>query len=117
MATRRPAGLGSTGLQRARENIGHGQSTDHLEETLLPGDRPAQDLSTGWINADDSSRVEAFLYNYTNNILYVRWINNHTTWAYYDVTSALFEAFAAAPSKGKYVNSSLNLHSYGEVFL
>lgn len=118
MATRRPAGIGKTGLGRAQENLGRPQDTPELEEALFRSTPPlqrAQALRTPWVNVA-SSRVAQYMYDYTTSTLFLRWVKYGTTWAYYNVSTALFESFVSAPSKGRYVNSTLNVHNYAQVF-
>jgi hypothetical protein len=67
--------------------------------------------------ADESSRVEAFRYvameggpgaiGY-NGTLFVRFIKHGTPWKYLNVPEHIYQAFASAQSKGRYINSVLN---------
>jgi hypothetical protein len=66
---------------------------------------------------DESSRVEAFRYVATDGqpgaigysgILFVRFIKNGTPWKYLNVPEHVYQAFASAQSKGRYINSVLN---------
>jgi hypothetical protein len=66
---------------------------------------------------DESSRVEAFRYVATGGIpgaigfygtLFVRFIKHGTPWKYLNVPEHIYQAFASAQSKGRYINSVLN---------
>jgi hypothetical protein len=66
---------------------------------------------------DESSRVESFRFvakegqpgavGY-NGILFVRFIKNGTPWKYLNVPEHIYQSFASAQSKGRYINSVLN---------
>lgn len=56
----------------------------------------------------DSSRVQAYQYDFNSGQLRVRFIKYGTPWVYNEVPLAIFQAFDAAPSKGMYINSTLN---------
>lgn len=122
MATRPPrqGGLGPSGRDRFGEGLGRsGREEEVLGDTLFQRTTPplesSQPLRTGWIDVA-SSRVAEYNYDYSDGSLYLRWVKYGTTWVYENVSSALFEAFVSSPSKGKYVNSTLNLHPYHEVY-
>jgi hypothetical protein len=66
---------------------------------------------------DESSRVEAFRYVATDGqpgaigysgILFVRFIKHGTPWKYLNVPEHIYQSFASAQSKGRYINSVLN---------
>ena len=78
---------------------------------LLSFSSPPSPLTTSW-KYPNSSRVRAYMYDYSSNSLYITWQNGKPPWVYDDVYPALFEAFDAAPSKGKYINSTLNYTSH-----
>lgn len=65
--------------------------------------RPATD----W-EFPSSTRVKAYQYDFDQQQLRVRFIKYGTPWVYDNVPMAIFEAFDAAPSKGMYINSTLN---------
>lgn len=108
-AAPRRGGLGGQGTSRARQNIFRPGQASKADEALFgPQDRgPAKHLMTAW-EFPDSSRVRAYQYDYTLNQLRVRFIKYNTPWVYNNVTSTLYESFAAASSKGKFINSTLN---------
>jgi hypothetical protein len=67
--------------------------------------------------ADESSRVESFRYQATDGLpgaigysgtLFVRFIKGSTPWKYLNVPEHIYQAFASAQSKGRYINSVLN---------
>ncbi len=66
---------------------------------------------------DESSRVEAFRYVAAegapgavgyNGTLFVRFIKYGTPWKYLNVPEHIYQSFATAQSKGRYINSVLN---------
>ena len=66
---------------------------------------------------DESSRVEAFRYVAMegapgaigfNGTLFVRFIKHGTPWKYLNVPEHVYQSFASAQSKGRYINSVLN---------
>jgi hypothetical protein len=127
------SGLGTRGLERFRENLGAGiaggdkahpmrgaipgSTSDVLEEALFGQDRPdgpinpAHQAATPWFYPE-SSRIHAYQYDPDMQQLRVKFIKYGTPWVYDSVPSAVFEAFAASPSKGTYVNSTLNYFPY-----
>lgn len=111
---REDSGLGSFGLGRARENLGSGtQDEGTAYERAVRGNtksRRSQD-ATEWA-FPDSSRVAAYQYDYDTSQLRVRFHRYHTPWVYDGVPVTVFQAFDAAPSKGKYINSTLNFMTY-----
>jgi hypothetical protein len=110
MATPRPpGGLGGFGRDRFRQQLGQPEQTS-ADDTLF-GNRPAQPLTTGWVQVD-SSRLSAYEYDYSTQELRVKFIKYSTPWVYEGVSSAVFEAFASSPSKGKFINSTLNYTKY-----
>ncbi len=109
MAERRPAGLGGKGQQRIRENLGQGtQDSGAYEQGMFGGLPPIpQRPATDWAYPD-SSRVEAYSYDFDQQQLRVKFVKYGTPWVYDKVPMAIFEAFDSAPSKGMYINSTLN---------
>lgn len=127
------SGLGNWGAQRFRENLGAGtaggdvghpmrgpitgDTTSVLEDVLFGSGRPdgplapAQQATTPW-RYPSSSRIHAYQYDPDMQQLRVKFIKYGTPWIYDGVPSAVFEAFDAAPSKGTYVNSTLNYFPY-----
>lgn len=135
---RRPAGIeGSKGLQRYKEGIARVPPTGTVPEPPasdyqksqpnygrglfgedrygLFGDRvPEGPQTTDW-QYPDSSRVKAFMYDYNSHNLYVTWQNGKTPWIYEGVSTTIYEVFANAPSKGKYINSTLNFTNHHRI--
>lgn len=113
---RRPAGIeGSRGLGRAREGIGRTDLPQDYGHGLFGQDRvPEGPQTTDW-QYPDSSRVKAFMYDYSSRNLYVTWQNGKTPWVYEGVSTTIYEVFANAPSKGKYINSTLNYSNHHRV--
>jgi hypothetical protein len=56
--------------------------------------------------------VAAYQYDYEQSQLRVRFHKYGTPWVYEGVPVTVFQAFDAAPSKGKYINSTLNYMTY-----
>lgn len=107
----RVGGLGEAGKSRIRYNIG-GQDITQYEKDQYgsnPIDRGPQ--RSGW-EYPDSSRVYSYSYDYYTRELWVRFIKYETPWVYQEVSQPLFAAFDSSPSKGKFINSSLNYTSY-----
>jgi hypothetical protein len=64
----------------------------------------------------DSSRVQAFRFvpgedQYYGN-LYVRFVKYGTPWVYYNIPVSVYESFANSPSKGRFINMTLNSYPY-----
>lgn len=115
MAEKRPTGLGERGLRRARENIG-GQVAGHeltaYEREVYGRPRSTPPAAkTAW-EYPDSTRVYAYSYDFETGDLWVRFNKYDTPWVYQDVPQAIFAAFDSAPSKGRFINSTLNFTSY-----
>jgi hypothetical protein len=107
-----PRGLGNRGRDRIRESLGSPTEAPYADSNLYGNNpRPAQPLTTGWVHID-SSRIRAYEYDYSAQELRVRFVKYDTPWIYEGVSSALYEAFASSPSKGKFVNSTLNYTKY-----
>ena len=66
-----------------------------------------------WSETPSSSRVGSYRYDYHNRAIQVTWRNqkNHG-YIYRDVPYEVYRSFARASSKGKYINSTLNLYKY-----
>lgn len=126
MATQ--SGLGGLGADRVRQNLGSqqevggqqavvGSRSRFYEDALFGKGRPEGELkpihqdTTPWFYPD-SSRVHAYQYDPDTLQLRVKFIKYGTPWVYNDVPSAVFQAFDAAPSKGTYINSTLNYFPY-----
>lgn len=126
----RQGGLGGSGRDRAIRNLfdvnpqeeavlsdtlfkdtsGQQVAGHRTEEEVLGGD-PAI-TSTEWFEPG-SSRVRKYQYDYATKDLRVRFVKGDTPWIYRDVPVAVFEAFHASDSKGRFINSTLNYSSYG----
>lgn len=66
-----------------------------------------------WAETPVSSRVSRYRYDYMNRALQVQWRNNKNHgYIYLDVPYEGYRSFARVASKGKFVNSSLNLYDY-----
>lgn len=134
MAPPRQNGLGGQGVDRFREGLGAGTSggspaqpmrgaisggtSDVLEDALFGQGRPGGPVTppppgptTGWA-FPASSRVYAYQYDYGMQQLRVKFIKYGTPWVYNDVPTTVFQAFDASPSKGSYINSTLNYMDY-----
>ena len=111
----RQTGLGQSGLSRSRENLA-GQAAPAYDEALFGKQEDRRSLvpPTPWIQVPDSSRIQAYQYNPAMASLHVVFSNHGrpTGYVYNDVPTAVFQAFDAAPSKGRYVNSTLNFFPY-----
>jgi hypothetical protein len=130
MAPRPKPGLSKSAKERFAEGLNYysGQYAIQEERTrtrvnetkFKPSEMiPIQwDPNTTYYHAsDESSRVEAFRYVATegtsgaigyNGILFVRFIKNGTPWKYLNVPEHVYQSFASAQSKGRYINSVLN---------
>lgn len=93
--------------QRQRKNEGY-QSTDLAPIKWDPN-------TTYYHPPDESSRVESFRYVAQNadaggftGTLFVRFIKYGTGWKYLNVPEHIYQSFASAQSKGRYINSVLN---------
>jgi hypothetical protein len=109
MAEERQSGLGGAGRNRIRENLGKGTSDQgRYEQGMFGGLAPLpQRPATDW-TYPLSSRVEAYSYDFDQQQLRVKFIKYGTPWVYDNVPMAIFDAFNSAPSKGMYINSTLN---------
>jgi len=111
----RQGGLGESGRNRIRRNIG-GQVGGHditaYEKQMFGTSRavPPQG-ETAW-EYPDSTRVYAYQYDFAESQLRVRFKKYETPWVYEGVTEPVFRAFDSSPSKGKYINSTLNYTAY-----
>lgn len=113
MAEERRSGLGSRGRERFRENLGAKTVAGH--EITAAGqqradnpDASVRDLPTTPWERPASSRVAAYQYDYESGQLRVKFVKYSTPWVYNNVPVAIFQSFDAAPSKGMYINSTLN---------
>lgn len=130
MAPRRPSGIGKAGRDRidAALNYYTGQYAIEEERSRRRANEerftstdmiPIKwDPNTTYYHAsDESSRVESFRYVATDGgpgavgytgTLFVRFIKHGTPWKYLNVPEAIYQAFANAQSKGRYINAVLN---------
>lgn len=118
MAEDRQGGLGNWGRERARYGLGRksvaGHDVSKYEEQMFGSGTnravPTQP-TTEW-EFPASSRVKAYQYDFDTQQLRVRFLKYDTPWVYDDVPTTVFQAFDAAPSKGMYINSTLNYMSH-----
>lgn len=127
---KRQGGLGDLGKNRFKESLAGGpsagqrayppgsskapkQEDDKLDQTLFGGGGGGLRFQspTPWV-FPASSRVHAYQYDPNTQQLRVRFIKYRTPWVYDNVPSTVFQAFDAAPSKGMYINSTLNYFPY-----
>lgn len=111
----RKGGLGESGRNRIRRNIG-GQVGGHditaYEKQMFGTGRAAPpQAATAW-EYPESTRVYSYQYDFDKSQIRVRFHKYETPWIYDGVTEPVFRAFDAAPSKGKYINSTLNYTVY-----
>lgn len=109
----RQSGLGGFGRTRIRENIGSKSVAGHDitaagQQRADNPDVSVRELPTTPWERPASSRVRAYQYDYASGQLRVKFVKYGTPWVYNDVPVAVFQAFDAAPSKGMYINSTLN---------
>lgn len=107
MATERQSGLGNRGRERFRQGLGQGTGTGKTEDVLFGGLPLPQQPATEW-TYPSSSRVRAYQYDFDQQQLRIRFVKYGTPWVYDNVPMAVFQSFDAAPSKGMYINSTLN---------
>lgn len=112
----RQGGLGSFGRDRARNVLGGKTVAGHkitaYEEQMFGTDRALPPQTTTQWEYPDSSRVKAYQYDFEKQQLRVRFHKYGTPWVYEGVPEVLFQAFDSSPSKGKYINSTLNYTAY-----
>ena len=135
----RKRGLGDLGRQRFRDNIEAtgtytgSQRIEQERERVREGrDSPypttsLKDISPWYPGQnhppDESSRVQAFKFlpvseeGFGNvyGTVFVRFIKYGTPWKYSNVPLTTYQSFFASPSKGKFINSTLNNYPYGRV--
>jgi hypothetical protein len=111
----RQGGLGSSGADRARRNIGGQIGGNHIsayEREMFGRPRSTPPAGkTSW-EYPDSTRVHAYAYDFKESNLWVRFKKYDTPWLYSGVTQPVFSAFDASPSKGKFINATLNYTNY-----
>jgi len=115
MAEPRQGGLGGRGRDRLRENIGGqvgGQDLTAYEREVYGRPRSTPKAARTQWQYPDSTRVYAYAYDFEEQQLWVRFKKYDTPWLYGGVSQPLFAAFDSSPSKGKYINSTLNYTSY-----
>lgn len=64
---------------------------------------------------DDSPYARAMFGGSRYGTIFVRFIKYGTPWRYSNVPQTVYEQFFASPSKGKFINSTLNNYPYGRV--
>ena len=107
----RQSGLGGRGRERFKQGLGQDSGTGKYEDSMFGGLPAIPQPATEWAYPD-SSRVRAYQYDFDQQQLRVRFIKYGTPWVYDNVPMAVFQAFDAAPSKGMYINSTLNSFPY-----
>jgi hypothetical protein len=130
MAPRPKPGLNKSARERFAEGLNYysGQGliqeerarTRANERTFTPSTLtpiPWDPNTTYYHPPDESSRVEAFRYVALegasgavgfSGTLFVRFIKYGTPWKYLNVPAHIYQSFASAQSKGRYINSVLN---------
>lgn len=130
MASRKRGGIGPQGMSRIQEGLTYYSGQWAIEEERKrqrDNERkfPSVDMvpikwdpdTTYYHPNDESSRVEAFRYVATggssgaigyNGTLFVRFIKYGTPWKYMNVPEPVYQSFANAQSKGRYINAVLN---------
>ena len=104
----RQSGLGDRGRDRFRQNLNQGGAdTGRYDDSMFGGLPSIPQPTTEWA-FPSSSRVRAYQYDYDQQQLRVRFVKGGTPWVNDNVPMAVFQAFDSAPSKGRYVNSTLN---------
>jgi hypothetical protein len=68
------------------------------------------------VDVFDSSRCAASRYYYPENKLFMTWTNGKTPWIYHEVPVTVYSDFVSSSSKGKFVNSVLNLFTHNKLF-
>lgn len=66
-------------------------------------------------DVDDSPYARAMFGGTRYGTVFVRFIKYGTPWKYSNVPQTVYEQFYASPSKGKFINSTLNQYPYGRV--
>lgn len=65
-----------------------------------------------WMEAPSSSRIRRYRFDYMNEAVQVQWYNGNMGYIYLGVPYEIFRAFTRSASKGKFINSTLNLYEY-----
>jgi hypothetical protein len=63
-----------------------------------------------------SSRCAATRYHYGGSKLLMTWTNGKTPWIYHDVPVTIYQTFVSSPSKGRFVNSTLNNFAHNKIY-
>lgn len=101
--------------RRPTRNISHTTDTFDVEEERAR-QRTGTEMSFP-VEFPDSERVQAYRYVpgedlYYGN-LYVRFVKYGTPWVYYNVPVGVYQAFTTSPSKGQFINTTLNSFPHG----
>lgn len=75
---------------------------------------PDTNIVTEWAYPA-SSRVRAYRYDFANQTLQVRFHKYDDAYEYYGVPTAVYASFDSSPSKGRFINSTLNSFTYAPV--
>jgi len=64
----------------------------------------------------ESSRCAAARYHYSGKKLLMTWTNGKTPWIYHEVPVSVYATFISSPSKGRFVNSTLNNFAHNKIY-
>lgn len=96
----------------------YGAAERLFDETTTPRadglQPPETNVITDW-EYPASTRVQAYRYDHGRQTLQVRFVKYGSAYEYHGVPTAVFASFASAPSKGKFINSTLNGFPYEHV--
>jgi hypothetical protein len=117
----RQSGFQSYGSQRRGERVaearvsrGRGSPRVHAG-TYVHDEAYNEDVHdlTEWVETPSSSRVSAFRYDHLNRAMQLTWRNNKNHgYIYLGVDFEGYRSFSRAASKGKNVNTNLNMYEY-----
>ena len=117
----------STGTYTGTRRIEQERERVRLGESERYPTTPLKDISPWYPGQnhppDESSRVQAFKFvpsvekGFGNvyGTVFVSFIKNETPWKYTDIPETTYQAFFASPSKGRFINTTLNQYPYGRV--
>jgi hypothetical protein len=89
-----------------------GRKITAYEEQMFGTDRALPPQETTQWEYPESTRVYAYQYDFEKQQIRVRFKKYETPWVYEGVPEVVFQAFDTSPSKGKYINSTLNYTNY-----
>ena len=101
--------------RRPSRNTAQNTSTFNVEEERSR-QRSVTDMSFP-VEFPSSERVQAYRYvpgqdQYYGN-LYMRFVKYGTSWVYYNVPIGIYQSFTNSPSKGQFINMTLNSYPNG----